>query len=117
MVVSTEQRGGEDLACLLELRDVLVQCRQPSRRDRFPLRDLRGVQDAVDVVERKPGVLQHADEHQASQRFDRVATLTGRPRIGDQQAATLVVADGRGGDTGPGRDLPDGEQRFAHADT
>jgi hypothetical protein len=56
VVVAAEQRRGEHIASVLELRDSFVEILETTRCDRLPFRHGRRVQDAGDVVEReRPG--------------------------------------------------------------
>ena len=78
MVVATEQRSREHVAGAFSCAISSSSASSRHRRDRLPLLDRRGGEDPVDLVERKPGVLQHADEHESTQRLRRVPALTGR---------------------------------------
>ena len=55
----------------------------------------------LDVVERQPGVLEHADEDEQAERARPVPALARPPLVGHQQAAALVVAHRGRGHAGP----------------
>src|SRR5215472_15383632 len=99
-----------------QLSDLLIEGFEALAGDRLPLGRRGSVQDAVDLVEGQAYVLHHADEDEAAERFDPVPALPRLPRIGAQQAASLVVADGRGGDTSSVGHLADRHQ-FWHGAT
>ena len=68
--------------------------------NRFPLVGRGGVQDGVDLVEGQAYIPHHADEDEPAERLRPVPALTILPSVGIQQAASFVVADGRGRDLG-----------------
>jgi hypothetical protein len=75
MVVAAVEGGGEVPACLLHAGDLGVEKLEAVRGDRLPLSDVGGVENPFDVVERQPGVLEHADEDQPAKRFGAEAAL------------------------------------------
>jgi hypothetical protein len=92
---------------------MFVEDLEAAAGDGFPFRHRGGVQDAVDVVETQPGVLQHADEDESTQRLGPVSAPPRLPCVGVQEAAALVVADRGGGHVGLLGHLADGEE-FGH---
>src|SRR5690242_7363539 len=76
MVVPAEQRPGQIAPGLLEAFELGIEHLETPVRDELPLGGAGGAEDPVDVVEREPRVLQHADEHQPAQRLGPVAALT-----------------------------------------
>src|SRR4051794_11796587 len=114
VVVPTQERAAEVLASLLQARDLLVELSQPRLGDGFPARDVGRLEDSRDLVERETGVLEHADEHQPTQRRFAVAALPGLASVGLDQAAALVVAHGRSGDVRAIGDFSDGHCWYVH---
>jgi hypothetical protein len=100
VVEPAPQRGRHQPAGVLELGDLLIEGGKALAGDRLPLGDRGGMQDAVDLIEGQADVLHHADEDQTAQRFGPVPALPRLARVGAEQAASLVVAEGGGGDMG-----------------
>ena len=75
------------------------------------------MQDAIDLIEVEAGVLEHADEHEPSDRLGPIPALARHPGIRVHQAPTFVVPDRRGGEADLGADLADREQPFGHMTT
>jgi hypothetical protein len=121
VVETAQQRRLEIFPSVLEAGDLFVEGVEPAPADGLPLTDVGGVDDALDVVERQPGVLQHPDEDQPSQCGGEVPTLPGAAGIGPEEPASLVIPDGRGRHAGAAGQLADGHEVvvghrwFAHA--
>ena len=117
MVVAAEQRTREILPCPVQARDLLVEDLETAGSYGLPFIDIGGFHDALDVVESKTRILQHANEYQPTEGRHVIATLPGLPAVGDEQPASFVVTDGRGRDVRPLGDLTDGQQWLGHIPT
>src|SRR5689334_16170615 len=62
VVEAAEESAAQVLAGLLETFDLRVEEREALCGDRLPLLHVARLEDAGDVVEREPCVLEHADE-------------------------------------------------------
>jgi hypothetical protein len=75
VVEAAEQRSLQVGACVLEEGDLRIERLEAVPRDVLPLVDARGIEDAVDVIEREARVLEHPDEYQHAKRVRSVPTL------------------------------------------
>lgn len=110
MVVATQQRTREVRTGLHQLGYLLVENLESLPGYDLPFADVGSAEDAGDVDQREPCVLEHAYEHEFSESGDTVPTLSRRSSIGHEQVEALVVANRGGGDARSLGDLSDAQQ-------
>ena len=99
----------------LQRRDLLVETWAPARRQVGPVVAVRRaplgqqLERRLDLGERQPDLLGDADEADPAQHVGVIAAVIGVRPVRRDQPVFLVEPQGRRGDPGPGRDLPDRE--------
>lgn len=117
VIVAAEQGAFEVDAGALKAFDLGIEHGEAATGDRLPRLEIVGVEDAIDLLEVEAGILEHADEHKLADGLRSVAPLARHPHVSLHKPSAFVVADRGSGQSDPGPDLADGQQRICHETT
>src|SRR6185437_706303 len=85
VVVAALQRTRKVLTGLGQGGDFRFESLESIGGNGLPFADVPRVEDSCDVLQREPGVLEHADEHESPECGHAVTALSGLAGIGDQE--------------------------------